>query len=279
MLFVAEGELLENYEQLKQAGIQLRSISEGIDFSSKYGEAMLGMLAVVAQLERDIIRETLLENRVARGKRGIPTSGRLPYAHIYNKETGKWTLDEDKAKVIRQIADEYLKGESLFDIASRYQMSYNSLVKILSKRSGDEWTVSFKDEPKITFKIPHILSDDVIQHIKDRLEFNRRSNRTDIVNKYLLSGFIRCDQCKAMISGQTFPRTKKKDYRYYHHRGNTSCKAFSRVDAETIENAVFHTIFENIGDMPNFEKAIASSLPDEKMIDNLKAKIKDEKRI
>lgn len=63
-------ELFNNYEELKEAGIELRSISEGLDFSSKYGKAMLGMLAVIAELERDIIRETMLENRIARGKHG-----------------------------------------------------------------------------------------------------------------------------------------------------------------------------------------------------------------
>ena len=43
------------------------------------------MLAVIAELEKDIIREAMLENRIARGRRGIPTSGKIPYARTYNK--------------------------------------------------------------------------------------------------------------------------------------------------------------------------------------------------
>jgi DNA invertase Pin-like site-specific DNA recombinase/Skp family chaperone for outer membrane proteins len=268
-------ELLNNHKELKYEGIELRSISEGIDFSPMYGEFMLTMLAAVAQLDRDIIREQMLENRISRGKRGIPTVGSLPYARTYNKETGEWKLDADKAKVIQQVAEDFLKGESLSEIATRLSMSYGSLRKRLVKYCGDEWVVKFKDQEPFTYKIPRILTDDLIQQVKDRLSFNRTSNRTDIFEKYLLTGFIHCDVCSAMISGHTFRGTKV--YRYYKHR-QSICKAFSRINAPAIENAVFQTIFENVVDVPNFEKAIANSLPDAEMVEGLMDKIKKEEK-
>lgn len=82
-------ELLINHDELSKADIQLQSISEGIDFNSKYGKAMLGMFAIVAELERDIIREQMLENRIARAKKGIPTAGKLPFARTFDKKTGQ----------------------------------------------------------------------------------------------------------------------------------------------------------------------------------------------
>lgn len=103
-------ELLINNDQLTKTGIQLRSISEGIDFSSKYGKAMLGMLAIIAELERDILTEQMLENRIARAKKGVPSAGQLPFGRSYDKETGTWILDEDKAAALQWVADEYLKG-------------------------------------------------------------------------------------------------------------------------------------------------------------------------
>jgi site-specific DNA recombinase len=268
-------ELLENYKQLQKSGIKLQSISEGIDFSTKYGEAMLGLLSVIAQLERDIIREQMLENRIARGKRGIPTVGSLPYARTFDKQTGEWHLDDYKAKVIQQAAEDFLNGESLSKIANRLSMSYWSLRKRLVKYCGDEWVVKFSDQEPFTYKIPRILSDDLIQQVKDRLSFNRTSNRTDIFEKYLLTGFIHCDECSAMISGHTYRGTKV--FRYYKHR-QSKCKAFSCINASAIENAVFQTIFENVIDVPNFEKAIARSLPDAEMIEKLIDKIKNEEK-
>lgn len=70
------------------------------------------MLAVIAEQEKDIIRETMLENRTARGKRGIPINGKLPYARTYNKDTGEWGLDKEKVRLIEQAAVKYLNGES-----------------------------------------------------------------------------------------------------------------------------------------------------------------------
>jgi site-specific DNA recombinase len=264
-------ELLDNYEQLNRTGIELRSISEGIDFSTKYGKAMLGLLAVMAELERDIIKETLLENRIARAKRGIPTTGKLPYGRIYNRETGEWELNEDSARIIRLAAEEYLKGGSLKEIVKMARMSYPNLITILAKRSGNEWTIRFKGEEPITYTIPRLLPDDIIKKVQDRLEFNGRNNRTDIQNEYALAGFLRCELCRRRLVGKT-----QLPYRSYIHNTweKPKCKNFNSISLISIEKAVFETIFENIVDIPSFEKAIAESMPDEKMINDLVEKIK-----
>lgn len=204
--------MLNNYKEFKNAGIELVSISEGLDFSTKYGEAMLGLLYVIAQMERDIIKEQMLENPIACGKRGIPSVGSYPYARIFIKETGEWKLDEDKAKVIQKSAEDFLKGESLSVIAERVSMNYGTLRKRLSKYCGSEWIVKFKDQEQMTYQIPPILTDDIIQKVKDRVAFNCTSNRTDIHEKYVLSGFIHCYECKSTISGQLFRGSRV--YRY-----------------------------------------------------------------
>jgi DNA invertase Pin-like site-specific DNA recombinase len=270
-------ELLNNYKELKKAGIQLFSISEGIDFSTKYGEFMLTMLAAIAQLEKEIIRETMLENRIAKAKRGIPTNGMMPYARTYNRETGEWILNEEKADIIRQIAKEYLEGEPLKALARKYNIDDNNLRVILRDKSGDNWTVRFKDQEPITYIIPRILSDATIAELKERFDFNRKVNRTDIVDKYLLSGFIFCEKCHKPLTGQT-PQRDRYNFKYYRHRPHTPCKAFSYIPTAKIEEAVFKAIFENFVDVPSFDKAIKESLPDTKMIAELNLKIKSNEK-
>jgi site-specific DNA recombinase len=120
-------ELLKNHKELKGAGIELISISEKIDFTSSYGEFMLIMLAAVAQLERDIIREQMLENRIAGAKKGMPTVGKKPYGREFNKETKEWTVDDDAVKLMTRVADEFLSGKStLREIARTTPMSYQN---------------------------------------------------------------------------------------------------------------------------------------------------------
>ena len=271
-------ELLANHEQLKEAGIQLRSIAEGIDFSTKYGEAMLGLLAVIAQLEKDILKEQMFENRVARAKRGVPTSGKLPYGRTYDRVNDKWVLDEEKANLIRKAAEDYLSGTPLKAIAARIGMTENNLRDILRDRCGDTWTVIFKGTEPITYIIPRILTDDIIEQIKERLEFNQKNNRTDLPGIYVLSSFIRCYDCESRLSGSTinYPRFPRRVYRHKYDK----CKSFTYIHADGIEKAVFETIFENIVDVIGFEKAIKESLPDQNWIDELKDKIdRSEKRL
>lgn len=274
-------ELLNNHEELQKVGIQLHSISEGIDFSNRYGKAMLGLLSVIGELELDIIRETMLENRIARGKKGIPTAGNLPFARTFNKETRQWGLDEKVAGLMRWAAAEYLKDGSLRTIAETLRtrhglrMAYDTLLRALSQRCGDTWTVNFKDEEPITYKVPRILDEETIRRVRERIEHNRVQSRQD-VRKYVLTGFIRCESCGHTLSGQTQTSSRGGVYAYYKHPGgkHRECKVRFSVKVALMENAVFRTIFENTVDAPAFERAIAESLPDEEMVKSLEAEVK-----
>lgn len=270
-------QLLENVEILNKAGVELYSISEGIDFSSNYGKFMLLMLAGIAQLEKDIIREQMMENRIGRGKRGVPTSGRLPYGRLYDKETREWSLDDKAVTKIQQAAKEFLSGDSLYDIAVRVGLNYNNLLAILKTKCGDKFTVQFKGQDLMTYEVPRILDEDIINRINERLQFTRRNNRTDAYGKYLLSGFLRCEKCGCLLSGQT----QSEANQYYTHVPTgqyNNCKAFASVILKPMEKAIFETIFENIIDVPSFEKAIADSMPDEKMIAELELKIRNSEK-
>ena len=150
-------------------------------------------------------------------------------------------------------------------------MKHVNLTRIFGDRCGAQWTVSFKGKESFTYIIPRILPEETIQRIRDRLEFNRRNNRRDIKNKYVLSEFTRCEHCDKTLSGQTQTQLRKGveyEYKYYaHFRGiDEKCKTFSNIALEPIERAVFETIFENITDVPSFERAIAESMPDAGMM-------------
>jgi len=272
-------ELLNNAEELNKADIKFISISENIDFSSKYGKAMLGLLSVIAELEKDIIKETMFENRMNKAKRLIPTSGSLPYGRKFDKKTEQWSLDAEKTDKIKWCAEQYLNGKPLKEVAKKTGLSYVNLLMTLKYRCGDTWEVNFENNQKITYKIPRILSDETIRQVNDRLFLNKSAKPNIKMEEYLLSGLIRCNTCKHTITGQlTNPGGKAKDtYRYYRHRidqwTDKPCHAFHSIPADKIENAVLQTIFRNFWDIPQFEKSIQSSLPDEKTINDLKQRI------
>ncbi|WP_201714256.1 recombinase family protein [Rossellomorea arthrocnemi] len=65
--------LIELTEELEKRGIELVSIRDSIDTTSAVGKAMFRMLAVLSEMERDLISERTragLESARARGRRG-----------------------------------------------------------------------------------------------------------------------------------------------------------------------------------------------------------------
>lgn len=62
--------LLEISDHLEQLNVELVSIQDKIDTTTPVGKAMFRMLAVISELERDIIRERTLEGMKAARARG-----------------------------------------------------------------------------------------------------------------------------------------------------------------------------------------------------------------
>lgn len=65
--------VLQTIADLKERGIQLVSLREGIDFGSPVGQAVAGIMASLAQMERDLIKERAAAAREAARARGKQT--------------------------------------------------------------------------------------------------------------------------------------------------------------------------------------------------------------
>ena len=135
------------------------------------------------------------------------------------------------------------------------KLGYDGLRKVLKNRCGNTWYQNFKGHDPIEFKIPPLLDDKTIEDIKDRLAFNKISNRPD--KKYLLTGFIRCARCWKSLSG-----ANSNGRRVYQHSKmvDNKPKFCMGINAERIERMVMETIFEYLVDVPKFKIAIKESL-------------------
>jgi DNA invertase Pin-like site-specific DNA recombinase len=110
------GHVITTIADLRARGIHVRSIADGVDSTTDMGEAMMGFLAIMAQMERRfIIRRTkagLAEAR-AQGR----TGGR-PRA-----------LDTRKAALVTKLSDE---GWKVKDIAADLKVSVPTVYRYLS---------------------------------------------------------------------------------------------------------------------------------------------------
>ena len=101
-------------------GVDFVSISENFDTATPFGRAMVGILAVFAQLEREQIRERMSIGREARAKEGFYHGGDK-YPVGYNYIDGMLVVDEVERMQVLEIFDRYLKGESLTTIDKEFK--------------------------------------------------------------------------------------------------------------------------------------------------------------
>jgi DNA invertase Pin-like site-specific DNA recombinase len=290
-------------EYLKPNDIDLVFIKEKYDLTTPQGRREFNNAAGQAQYEREIIGEQSVENRIARGKRGIPTAGKLPVGRGFNPKTGEWRVGEtfnkktEKwesnkiAEGYRYIALEYIKGQSINDknflkkIKQKFGITHHP-VGILKNLDalGDKWSIKFGENKKkgipphtvIPYNIPSICSKEEIAAIKERKKFNTTNNRSDI-QKYPLTGYFRCIKCGYALSGITVSNGGKK-YRYYTHHRWAKCNDGPNINADVAENIVFKMMFTDVYDEVAFNKSIKDALPDDSLRSELETKIKKAKK-
>ena len=106
------------YEQCKKLGITFISKNEQFDTSTAMGEAMLKIILVFAELERNMTSERVSATMNARAADGKWNGGRVPYAYNYDKKTDTFSFRNDEKQVALLLKDIYLQEHSLVKTAA-----------------------------------------------------------------------------------------------------------------------------------------------------------------
>lgn len=223
----------------------------------------LGMSAEIGEYQAHIQSLKSINSRVARCQRGVPATGYLPYGRTFNKVTETWGLDPIKHKLIQQAAKRYINGEGFGSIAPTIKMSPSQLWKILSERSGPEWTVRLRNkkgnvDETITMTIPALLDEDTINAIHERARINITYKKGNRKYEYLLCGFIFCSRCGLAMDGYNNSNGKR-----YHRHSRHGAKCFhNHIPATELENNVLIGLIQTFGDPERIERAIQRATPD-----------------
>lgn len=267
----------EGLEVLKSNGIKFFVGTTEYNLFDPQASLFLGMSTEMNEyfaLEQS--RKSIL-SRIDRAKKNRPTGGKLPFGRTFDKNTGKWGLDEQKRKDIVWAANKYLEGELLEQLAKTLGMNHSNLWKVLNHRSGTSWELSFQDkklqiDEKITLSIPELLPEETIDAIHQKAEFNKKFERSAIKNKYLLSRLVICSECGFSWSGQA---NKNNRLYYRHSRNNRECKQIRRaIPAHILEEAVLFQIYSLFGDKEKLEQSIFDATPDSRLRPKLEKEIK-----
>ena len=182
------------------------SMQESFDTATPFGKAMIGLLAVFAQLEREQIKERTWMGRVARAKAGLyHGGGNTPIGYDY--VDGKLVVNPYEAEQVRKIYEWYLAGGSLISITERLRDegytnrygSYNSWSSVRNILGNETYTGRLHfGEVIVDNAHDAIISKeqfDAVQVLrgKRREKFNGAAFHTE----HLLTGMLFCGHCGA----------------------------------------------------------------------------------
>lgn len=208
-LYLIEDVFLKN-------NVNFVSMSESFDTTSSFGRAMIGILSVFAQLERDTITERLTMGRVERAKTGLYHGGGNFTPLGYDYIDHMLIVNEFEAMVVRKIFDLYLQKKGVRQIVMELHDKYPEQVTTRTKIKGVLSNPLYIG--KVTFageihdgQHESIVDEETFkaaQKIRDsRILYNYSGHE----QKGLLNGKLYCGKCGAKYYRQV---TGSKKYRY-----------------------------------------------------------------
>ena len=281
------------YKELKELGVVFVSKNEQFDTSTAMGEAMLKIILVFAELERNITSERVTATMISRASNGQWNGGRVPFGYDYDYDTKTFSVNEQESVIVKLIHDKYEEMQSLVQEA-RYLNEHD-----FRTREGNEWSPvtlliilrnifycgdyqyntlkegnrqKVKDESEWVIVESHhdaIISREQKQRIIGLLESNKRLSRRNKSTKYnhVFAGLLFCSGCGKAMGGS--PATPRKGWSYskyscYSTRKNALLNCKSTSDA-ILGEFVFNYIL-NILNAKKASSGFNSNLDLEKML-------------
>ena len=208
--------------------IHFISLSENFDTSTAFGKAMIGILSVFAQLEREQIKERMSMGRVGRAKSGKIMEFNNP-AFGYEIDGDNYKVDPLRAEIVKRIYKMYLSGTSI----NKIKETLNSEGHIGNKKNWSDTRIRYiLSNPTYLGKIRYDgkTYDGKFSPIIDEETFNKTQNELKerqtatykrfnmklrpFQSKYMLSGLLRCGYCGATLFVNSYVYNGKRKLRY-----------------------------------------------------------------
>ena len=231
------------YAELKALGVTFVSKNEQFDTSSAIGEAMLKIILVFAELERNMTSERVTAVMQSRAKSGAWNGGRVPYGYSYDKETKEFSLNRQESLVVKKLFRTYEATKSVIattrnlneaGIRTRAGALWSTVGvhKILrnpfyigtyrynvhspdGKHPEEEWTVIENHH------VP-LIEDSQFARVQEILSRNQKLDTNDVnyfsSNIYVFHGLCYCGHCGSKMTPNSY-----KPNKYGHASATYGC--------------------------------------------------------
>lgn len=212
----SQKDTLSLIEHFKENGTAFASMQENFDTSTPFGMAMVGILSVFAQLEREQIKERMSMGKLGRAKAGKwHGGGHAPTGYSYDKTTGT-LVPNDEADQVRLIYQLFLDGMSYSDITrymherytTRYT-SYNNASTVIRMLKNPVYIGCVKHNSEYVSDCHEpIIEEETFNRVQAILQSRKNGNK-NAAGRHLLTGMVKCE------CGNRMMLTSTRKYSYF----------------------------------------------------------------
>lgn len=263
-------------EVFNKYDVSFISMRENFDTSSPFGKAMIGVLSVFAQLERETILERTRIGLKKRAEAGLwRGGGKIPFPYRYDRNTGTLVPIPEQVELLHKMISLYISGKSFNAIGKIVGMD-ESMVETRILSITNTGKVPYRDE---IFDGQHeaVVSDELYEEI---LRVNKVRSREPYERHYLLSGKVYCGHCGAKYRYQKWGK-RLIMYCYSQQKSkpkyikDPNCKN-KRWDTFEVEDAVLEELFKMSLDLDLFKKTF--NIASVNVKNELKARLEEIKK-
>ena len=231
-------------EVFNKYNVSFISMRENFDTSTPFGKAMIGVLSVFAQLERETILERTRIGLKKRAEAGLwRGGGKIPFPYRYDRNTGTLVPIPEQVELLHKMISLYISGKS-FNVIGKIVGMDESMVETRILSITNTGKVPYRDEV-YDGKHEAVVSDELYEEI---LRVNKVRSREKYERHYLLSGKVFCGHCGAKYRYQKWGKrlimycySQQKSKPRYIKDPNCNNK---RWDTFEVEDAVLEELFK-----------------------------------
>lgn len=247
-------EIALNKYRCKKNGVRVEYVAENISDGPE-GVILESVLEGFAEYYSRQLSQNIRRGLKSKAKKGEFTGGRVPYG--YKIVDGKYTVDEEAAKKIKEVFKLFNSGHSYIEIDRKLGIPYYNVKIYLHNETYCAGTIVRSGSE---IEVPPIITREEYNRAKNKFSnYTRRVKK----EKYLLTGKLYCGFC-----GSKYKGCGNKDEKYSYYRSTCHC-CKKRIRKDDIEADVKSNIYSIIKSDENIEKLT------DKVYEKIKQRVKN----
>lgn len=234
--------LLDIVDFFETYGIKFMSANESIDTSTPFGRAILSIIGVIAELDRENIIGRTQAGREQAFKNGIVLGSNAPYGYTKNEEK-KYQIVEEEAEVIRDIFKMYVEEKRSTEEIARILSEKSVITPQVSAIKNKKRKGEILKKNSITFwrqeRIMSILKDEIYigkiygNKRKGNKILDKKERTLSLASSPAIIDIVSFEKAQARIETSRYEKQIAKDDHKYLLRGLLKCDCCYSPERDT----------------------------------------------